>query len=114
VGYNLRLLISCPDKKGLIAAISSFISMHDGNILSADQYVGEGKSGGTFFMRLEIHGGDFGLQRDEFRGHWRRSPASMRWTGACHTRTPGSAWPSWSPATITASRICSGAGTRGS
>jgi formyltetrahydrofolate deformylase len=68
VGYNLRLLISCPDKKGLIAAISSFISMHEGNILSADQYVGEGKSGGTFFMRLEIEGGDFGLQRDEFRG----------------------------------------------
>jgi len=36
VGYNLRLLISCPDKKGLISAISSFIAMHDGNILSAD------------------------------------------------------------------------------
>ena len=42
--------------------------MHDGNILSADQYVGEGKSGGTFFMRLEIEGGDFGLRRDEFKG----------------------------------------------
>jgi hypothetical protein len=30
VSYNLRLSISRPDKKGLIA-------MHDGNILSADQ-----------------------------------------------------------------------------
>jgi formyltetrahydrofolate deformylase len=65
VSYNLRLLISCPDKKGLIAAISSFIAMHDGNILSADQYVSDS---GTFFMRLEIEGEGFGLGRDEFAG----------------------------------------------
>jgi formyltetrahydrofolate deformylase len=65
VSYNLRLLISCPDKKGLIAAISSFIAMHDGNILSADQYVSDS---GTFFMRLEIEGQGFGLGRDEFAG----------------------------------------------
>jgi formyltetrahydrofolate deformylase len=86
VSYNLRLLISCPDKKGLIAAISSFIAMHDGNILSADQYVSDS---GTFFMRLEIEGEGFGLGREEFAGafaplarrhgmHWRVS----------HTDTP--------------------------
>ncbi len=70
VSYNLRLLISCPDKKGLIAAISSFIAMHDGNILSADQYVSEesANGSGTFFMRLEIEGEGFGLARDEFGG----------------------------------------------
>ncbi len=68
MGYNLRLLISCPDKKGLIAAISSFVAMHDGNILSADQYVSERESGGTFFMRLEIEGEGFGLERGEFGG----------------------------------------------
>ena len=56
MSYNLRLLISCPDRKGLIAAISSFIAMHDGNILSADQYVSEGGAEATFFMRLEIEG----------------------------------------------------------
>lgn len=64
MGYNIRLLISCPDKKGLIAAISQFIAMHDGNILSADQYVSE--SSATFLMRLEIEGAGFGLERDEF------------------------------------------------
>ena len=37
VSYNIRLLIPCPDKKGLIAAIASFIAMYDGNIFSADQ-----------------------------------------------------------------------------
>jgi formyltetrahydrofolate deformylase len=68
MSYNMRLLISCPDKKGLIAAISSFIAMHDGNILSADQYVSdEGVNASeTFFMRLEIEGAGFGLERDEF------------------------------------------------
>ncbi|HJQ29371.1 MAG TPA: ACT domain-containing protein, partial [Rubrobacter sp.] len=68
MGYNLRLLISCPDRKGLIAAISSFVALHDGNILSADQYVSEDESGSTFFMRLEIEGEGFGLERDEFAG----------------------------------------------
>ncbi len=63
MSYNIRLLISCPDKKGLIAAVSSFIAMHDGNILSADQYVSDS---GTFFMRLEIEG--FGLGKEEFAG----------------------------------------------
>jgi formyltetrahydrofolate deformylase len=65
MSYNLRLLISCPDKKGLIAGISSFIAMHDGNILSADQYVSDTE---TFFMRLEIEGEGFGLGREEFAG----------------------------------------------
>jgi formyltetrahydrofolate deformylase len=63
--YNLRLTASCPDRKGLISALSSFFSMHDGNILSADQYVSDS---GTFFRRLEIEGEGFGLARDEFAG----------------------------------------------
>ena len=65
MNYDIRLLVSCPDKKGLIAAISSFIAMHDGNILSADQYV-SGEESSRFFMRLEIEGEGFGLERDEF------------------------------------------------
>jgi formyltetrahydrofolate deformylase len=86
LAYNLRLTVSCPDKKGLISALSSFISMHDGNILSADQYVsGEG----TFFMRLEIEGEGFGLARDEFAGAFRPLARrhGMDWRLA-HTDTP--------------------------
>lgn len=67
---NVRLLVSCPDRKGLISAISSFISMHDGNILSADQYVSPAESGeeSRFFMRIEIEGTGFGIGREEFAG----------------------------------------------
>jgi formyltetrahydrofolate deformylase len=65
MSYNIRLLIDCPDHKGLVAAISSFIALHNGNILSADQYVSDSPNA-TFFMRLEIESREFGLGRDEF------------------------------------------------
>ena len=65
MSYNIRLLIDCPDHKGLIAAISSFIALHNGNILSADQYVSDPPKA-TFFMRLEIESKGFGLGRNEF------------------------------------------------
>jgi formyltetrahydrofolate deformylase len=65
MSYNIRLLIDCPDHRGLIAAVSSFIALHNGNILSAAEHVGEPPDG-TFFMRLEIEGKGFGLGQDEF------------------------------------------------
>jgi formyltetrahydrofolate deformylase len=65
MSYNIRLLIDCPDHRGLIAAVSGFIALHNGNILSADQFV-SGPPRGTFFMRMEIEGAGFGLGRDEF------------------------------------------------
>jgi formyltetrahydrofolate deformylase len=65
MSYNIRLLIDCPDHRGLIAAVSGFIALHNGNILSADEHVTE-SAGSTFFMRIEIEGRGFGLGRDEF------------------------------------------------
>lgn len=65
MNYTIRLVIDCPDHKGLIAAVSSFITLHNGNILSADQYVGDPPNP-RFFMRMEIESGGFGLGREEF------------------------------------------------
>ena len=65
MSYNIRLVIDCPDHKGVIAAISSFIVLHNGNILSADQHVSDPPNS-TFFMRIEIESRGFGLSRDEF------------------------------------------------
>jgi formyltetrahydrofolate deformylase len=65
MSYNIRLLIDCPDHKGLIASISSFIVLHNGNILSADQHVSDPPNS-TFFIRMEIESKGFGLGRDEF------------------------------------------------
>jgi formyltetrahydrofolate deformylase len=65
MSYNIRLLVDCPDHRGVIAAVSSFIALHNGNILSADQHVSDPPDG-SFFMRMEIEGAGFGLGRDEF------------------------------------------------
>ena len=33
------LLVSCPDQRGIVAALSTFITQHNGNIIALDQYV---------------------------------------------------------------------------
>ncbi|MEQ9617880.1 MAG: formyltetrahydrofolate deformylase [Deltaproteobacteria bacterium] len=45
------LLIHCPDKKGLVAAITEFIFKNDGNIIYLDQHVDTQEK--VFFMRVE-------------------------------------------------------------
>lgn len=45
------LLISCPDSKGITAAITGFIATNNGNIIHADQHIDEQTN--TFFMRIE-------------------------------------------------------------
>ena len=45
------LLIHCPDRPGIVAAVTSFLSDHEGNILYLDQHVD--REAGVFFMRLE-------------------------------------------------------------
>ena len=46
------LLLSCPDRKGIVAAISGFIAQHSGNILHADEH--NDRDSNTFLMRVEF------------------------------------------------------------
>ncbi len=47
------LLIDCPDRKGLVAAIANFlVQQYDANILNADQH--QDVELGLFFMRIEF------------------------------------------------------------
>lgn len=48
-----RLLISCPDKPGIIAAVTTFLKNHGANITDLDQHSTD-PQGGRFFMRLEF------------------------------------------------------------
>jgi formyltetrahydrofolate deformylase len=50
---NARLLISCPDRPGIVAAVSSFLFSHGANIVSSDQHSTD-PEGGRFFMRMEF------------------------------------------------------------
>ncbi len=48
-----RLLITCPDKAGIVSAVSNFLYNHGANITALDQY-STATAGGTYFMRLEF------------------------------------------------------------
>ncbi len=50
---NMRLLISCPDRPGIVAAVSRFLFEAGANIVRSDQYSTD-PEGGTFFLRTEF------------------------------------------------------------
>jgi formyltetrahydrofolate deformylase len=75
-----RLLITCPDRPGIVAAVSRFLYERGANILESQQYSTD-PFGGTFFVRIEFH-------RDGLTDHFAEMEAafaglsdafSMRW-----------------------------------
>ncbi|OMF38755.1 formyltetrahydrofolate deformylase [Paenibacillus sp. FSL H8-0548] len=48
-----RMLISCPDRSGIVAAVSHFLYEHGANIVQSDQYTMD-PEGGMFFIRFEF------------------------------------------------------------
>ncbi len=63
------LLLSCPDRRGIVAAVAEFVAGHDGNILHADQHVDVVESGQrVFFQRVEFELDGFDVPRDEIAG----------------------------------------------
>ncbi len=53
------LLISCPDRKGLVATVSDFIYKHGGNILHTDEHTDAESA--WFLMRVEFDPTDFDI-----------------------------------------------------
>ena len=76
-----RLLISCPDRRGIVAAVSRFLYEHGANILDADQHSTD-PAGGTFFMRMEFHLEGLDLGRPELEAAFGATvgePFGMDW-----------------------------------
>ena len=46
-----KLLLHCPDKPGILAEVTDFITVNKGNIIYLDQYVDHAEN--VFFMRIE-------------------------------------------------------------
>jgi len=73
------LLLSCPDRKGVVASISGFVFQHGGNILHADEH--SDVDSGTFLMRVEFDPAEFDVPLNDFAKHF--SPIAidfdMRW-----------------------------------
>ncbi|MEF3302896.1 formyltetrahydrofolate deformylase [Paenibacillus sp. GYB003] len=84
-----RMLISCPDRPGIVAGVSQFLARHGANIVQSDQYTMD-PQGGLFFIRLEFDLPELdkrldGLKRDfaettarEFAMDWRVTQAGRK------------------------------------
>jgi formyltetrahydrofolate deformylase len=62
------LLISCPDRKGIVATISNFVFRHNGNILHADEHADEESN--LFLMRVEFDPAEFDVDLADFSRHF--------------------------------------------
>ncbi|VVM06727.1 formyltetrahydrofolate deformylase [Methylacidimicrobium tartarophylax] len=82
------LLITCPDQKGLVAAIAHFLFEHGGNILHADQH--QDAELGLFLMRVEWDLAGFALDFSEIAARFdpiaRR--LGMKWRLASSSHRP--------------------------
>lgn len=68
VKNTATLLITCPDSKGIVAAIADFLYQHNANILHADQH--QDAENNLFLMRVEWDLAGFNLLPDDFEQHF--------------------------------------------
>lgn len=66
-----RLLISCPDKPGIVSSVSNFLFHHGANIVQSDQYTTD-PIGGMFFMRIEFDVQDFDTSFPSIESNFRQ------------------------------------------
>lgn len=73
------LLINCPDRKGLVAAIADFLYRHNANILHADQH--QDAEENLFLMRVEWDLSGFALDPAQFEKEFASiaEKFQMRW-----------------------------------
>lgn len=79
--YTTILLIQCPDQKGIISDVTSFVYEHKGNIVYIDQYVD--RENAAFFMRLEAELDEEQFPHKTFTQAFTDGPAkkfSMNWS----------------------------------
>ena len=60
------LLLTCPDQRGVVAAVADFVWRNGGNIVDAEQHTDD--VDGVFFQRVEFTLDGFAFGRDELPG----------------------------------------------
>ena len=64
-----KLLLHCPDKPGILAEVTDFITINKGNIIYLDQYVDHVEN--IFFMRIEWELKDFLVPQEKIEDYFR-------------------------------------------
>lgn len=79
MSQRYRLVVSCPDRMGIVAHVSGFIASQGGSITEASQH--SDLATGRFFMRYEIVADSVALDADGFRRAFAPIAAefSMQW-----------------------------------
>ncbi len=82
-----RLLISCPDRPGIVAAVSRFLYEQGANIITSDQHSSD-PTGGTFFMRVEFQLSQLEEKEEQIKALFSAVAASftMQWQLALASR----------------------------
>ena len=73
---TIKLLVACPDARGIVAAVAGFITKHGGNLLDADQHTD--KDHNEFFMRVVIEHAGFRLGPADFAAAWAKLAGKFR------------------------------------
>jgi formyltetrahydrofolate deformylase len=60
---NAVLLVACPDRRGIVAALASFVASHGGNIVDLQQHTDH--TDGSFFQRVEFELDGLRLARED-------------------------------------------------
>ena len=63
-----KLLLHCPDKPGILAEVTDFITVNKGNIIYLDQYVDHVEN--IFFMRIEWELKNFLIQQEKIEDYF--------------------------------------------
>ena len=63
-----KLLLHCPDKPGILAEVTDFITVNKGNIMYLDQYVDHVEN--IFFMRIEWELKDFLVPQEKIEDYF--------------------------------------------
>jgi formyltetrahydrofolate deformylase len=86
--HSAILLISCPDKKGLVAAIANFLMTYNASIMHADQHQDESEN--LFLMRVEWSLEGFSLPMESFSAAFQpiADEHHMTWSVSLSSRKP--------------------------
>jgi len=62
---TVTILLTCPDRKGIVAGVTDFLYKNNGNILHADQHIDDESK--TLFMRIEFDSSDFAVENEKIK-----------------------------------------------
>ena len=88
--HRYTLTLSCPDRVGIVAAVSGFVAQHGGWIVEASYHTDQETQ--RFFMRQEIRADSLPFDAAELRARFAPLANEFQMTWQVSDSASGSAW----------------------